>query len=294
MQKVVSILETIISKQIDAIDINVTNFNEKKGSNSFIKDKSDSKSSTNIMESDINKLDIVNYDYETNKINIFEFCKVAAEKGDNKAQNVLGKLYENGEEIERDLDKAVYWYNIAAKDGYEEAQYNLAKCYQNGIGVKKDDVKAFEFYKIASEKGYILAQISLGELYENGKGIEKNSEKAVYWYNKAAEDGNVEAQHNLCRCYRNGIGVKKDEIKAFELCKVAVEKGYNLTQICLGELYESGEGTEINSEKAQKKGMILLKIVLDYYMKMKKRILKELFIGLIKQQKIIIKWHNII
>ena len=68
-------------------------------------------------------------------------------------------MYEKGERIEKNLEKAFYWYEKAAESGFEEAQFTLA------------------------------------HLYENGKGIEKNLGRAFYWYQKAAENGNVKAEY---------------------------------------------------------------------------------------------------
>ena len=73
--------------------------------------------------------------------------------------------YENGEDIEKDLEKAIYWYNKAAKNGNEKAQYNLGRCYSSGLGVEKDEFKAFEYYRKSVEKGCVLAQHSGHALY---------------------------------------------------------------------------------------------------------------------------------
>jgi uncharacterized protein len=36
----------------------------------------------------------------------------------NQLRNYLGLLYEKGEEIEEDSEKAFYWYQKAAKNGH--------------------------------------------------------------------------------------------------------------------------------------------------------------------------------
>ncbi|RIA94269.1 hypothetical protein C1645_818259 [Glomus cerebriforme] len=202
------------------------------------------------------------------------------------AQITLGNFYENGENIEKNLEKAIYWYNKAAENGNDVAQYNLGKHYRLGKGVEKDEVKAFEYYKksadqgylcaqfqlgqcydkgigievnktkafelykTAAEKGHINAQIMLGNLYENGDNIEKNLEKAIYWYNKASENGNDEAQYNLGRCYVLGIGVEKNEAESFEYFKKSADQGYLNAQFILGNHYYNGIGTEVNKAKS--------------------------------------------
>ena len=49
---------------------------------------------------------------------------LAAEKGDNLAQNNLGTMYERGRGVLQDMVFAHMWYNIAASDGNELASKN--------------------------------------------------------------------------------------------------------------------------------------------------------------------------
>jgi TPR repeat protein len=56
-----------------------------------------------------------------------------AKPGDVRAQNNLGLLYLNGDNLAKDVEQAWYWFNEAAKKGFEEAQLNLGKMYQKGI-----------------------------------------------------------------------------------------------------------------------------------------------------------------
>lgn len=80
------------------------------------------------------------------------------------------------------------------------AQYNLGRCYENGNGVEKNINKAIEWYTKAAEKGYVDSQYKLGEMYNYWKTI-KNLNKAIYWYSKAAEQGHENALPRLGYCY---------------------------------------------------------------------------------------------
>ena len=42
----------------------------------------------------------------------------------------------NGEGVEKDYEKADYFYTLATNQGHKKAQKNLAYCYGNGQGVK--------------------------------------------------------------------------------------------------------------------------------------------------------------
>ena len=51
--------------------------------------------------------------------------KFAAMRGNVKAQNALGQLYERGEGVEKDDTQARFWYEIAAHYGHKQAKKNL-------------------------------------------------------------------------------------------------------------------------------------------------------------------------
>ncbi len=54
----------------------------------------------------------------------------AANEGDVEAQNCLGSIYRSGEGVEKDLEKALYWYEKAAKQGDIEAQEIITQIKQ--------------------------------------------------------------------------------------------------------------------------------------------------------------------
>ena len=56
-----------------------------------------------------------------------------AKQGNIQAQNHLGLLYLNGDNITQNFSKAWYWFNEAAKKGFEEARLNLGKMYREGV-----------------------------------------------------------------------------------------------------------------------------------------------------------------
>ena len=47
------------------------------------------------------------------------------------AQYNLAFMYENGEGIIKDIDKAIYWYEKSAKQGDQDAQAKLEKLLKN-------------------------------------------------------------------------------------------------------------------------------------------------------------------
>lgn len=120
-----------------------------------------------------------------------EILKFAADKGDPKAQFVLGCYYNgydfseegnwnsyytvDGKEI--DYSKGAYWYLQAANQGEFGAMGNLGNAYMNGKGVVKNEIKGLELIKKAAESGEAFFQRRLGDFYRDGVRAEVGSHK---------------------------------------------------------------------------------------------------------------------
>ncbi|MGQ8820082.1 tetratricopeptide repeat protein [Bibersteinia trehalosi] len=50
--------------------------------------------------------------------------------------------------------QAIYWFKKAAEQGYAKAQFTLGRIYDNGKDVRRDVYKAKEFYGYACDNGY--------------------------------------------------------------------------------------------------------------------------------------------
>ena len=90
------------------------------------------------------------------QIDIQELHKIA-ERGDAKAEFLLGEYCHVGVGVEKDFAEAVKWYRKAAEQWYAPAQYELGKCYEKGEGVEQDYIEAFKWFHEAAEQGYIPA-----------------------------------------------------------------------------------------------------------------------------------------
>jgi len=76
-----------------------------------------------------------------------------AEKGEAKAQFVLGLKYDTGKGVPQDYAEAAKWYRKAAEQGYAEAQFNLGTMYDEGRGVRQDYAEAAKWYRKAKDQG---------------------------------------------------------------------------------------------------------------------------------------------
>ena len=85
----------------------------------------------------------------------------------------------------------------AAESGDAGSQYKLGKIYYEGNGVDRDYTKASHWFREAADQGLAEAQFSLYCAYYEGSGVDKSYDEALKWLRKAAEQGNVGAQNSL-------------------------------------------------------------------------------------------------
>ena len=172
--------------------------------------------------------------------------------GDLDAQLYVANRYLKGtNEVPRDYEKAIFWYQKAAKSGLHEAQNDLGDIYYNGNGVEQSYYKAFEWYQKAANQGNADAQRKLGSMYYNGNGVARDYAKTIEWYTKAANQGNADAQKMLgdlysdCETIAGALGyhyynakyVDESEAKALELYTKAANNGNADAQEVLGNIY---------------------------------------------------------
>lgn len=136
----------------------------------------------------------------------------------------IGKLFNTGNGIEKDVDSAEQWFIRACNNKY--AQYSLAKIYMD-----KD--------------------IKMGDPYHSGEIIsllESASEKSPY------------ATYELGNIYRKGFFSNSDYEKSYNYYNYAINKFNEMLRSAaddslmyrVGKMYELGLGTEINLPKAIK------------------------------------------
>ncbi|KAG0183237.1 hypothetical protein DFQ28_000107 [Apophysomyces sp. BC1034] len=72
-----------------------------------------------------------------------------------------------------------------AESGGSEAFIEVAKCYEEGIGVDRDLTKAMTYWELAAEMDDVDALIRLGEYYENGWTGQADVTEANKYYKRA-------------------------------------------------------------------------------------------------------------
>ena len=131
-------------------------------------------------------------DYEA----LYKLTLPLAEKGNAKAQYMLGGMYSEGLGGAQDHREAVKWYRLAAEQGDAKAQHQLGVVYHFGRGVPQDYKEAVKWSKIAAEQGLAEAQYNLGLMYYHGEGIPQDYVLAYMWWNLAGSQGQKSAREN--------------------------------------------------------------------------------------------------
>ena len=168
-----------------------------------------------------------------------KYYLLAAEAGYAPAQNALGEIYcdsndlkgdpkiacyyNSGRAIESDNEQAFKWYLSAATAGDKTAMYNLGEMYYKGYFLKTDYKKAHHWFKLSADQGNGDSQKMLGDIYYYGQGVKKNLEESFRWYKLSANQDNEDGLLGLAFMYRYGQGIEKDIVEAFKCYKKSKE-----------------------------------------------------------------------
>lgn len=144
-----------------------------------------------------------------------EYLREASEGGNQFAQYALGKVYLNGNFVEKDIYKAIGMFELSSGQGNEYAAYQLGKLYLKGEDIAKDILSAIKWLQLSSEKGNQYGQYLLGKIYLMGEGVARDKEEAIKWFTLSAEHGNEYAQFfldNIDKFYNPSISLAVSRI----------------------------------------------------------------------------------
>lgn len=89
-------------------------------------------------------------------------------------------MYNEGEGIKKDTNKAIEWYLKAANNGDVDASNNLAIIYAQNDNFSE----AYKWFLKAAEQGLASSQCAVGDMYQRGDGVGKDMVQAIPWYRK--------------------------------------------------------------------------------------------------------------
>ena len=155
-------------------------------------------------------------------------------------------------------ETALTTLKYAAEGGHPIAQWKLGRMYADGDGVNRDDLLAFDYFsRIANAhaedspsapQAAIVANafVALGRYYLSGipnTKIKSDPERAREMFSYAASYfGNADAQYDLARLYLKGIGSSRDDFSyGARWLGLAAQKGQHQAQAMLGQMLFNGD-----------------------------------------------------
>lgn len=159
-------------------------------------------------------------------------------------------FYLKGDEYtEKDPEKAIAYLKPCAEKGFDKAQMLLGRLY-SFENTEEADKKAFDLMKKAAKQENAIAMADLGVMYKYGKGCKLNFNKARKWFKKSAKLGNDKAAYSLGYLYLKGFGnITQNYEKATKWFK---KSKHPMAKYWLGVCYYKGYGVNKNIQKASK------------------------------------------
>lgn len=181
---------------------------------------------------------------------IYWYKKPASDHhNDEEAQYNIGFIYYEGKgNVQQDFEKALYWLKKSAENDYAPAQNLIGKMFQNGQGVTKDYEKAFQWHTQALSQKDATAQHAIGVFYRDGLGVEQSYQTAIYYFELASNQKHVESMYCLGLLYDEGRpgAVPQNHYKAFKWFSQAAGNGHGLASYKLGLMYYRGQDVTQN------------------------------------------------
>ena len=179
-------------------------------------------------------ISVIEKDYEQLPI---ETLFTLAEIGNKQAQYLLGLKYYQGEEVLKNIDMALEWFEQAAKQGLAKAQHEISVIFE-----KDYEQLPLETLSSLVEIGNKQAQYLLGLKYYQGKEVRKDIDRALKWFYQSADQGMIEAQNWI-------LEFETEQDKQLPLTELLVKanKGNAQAQYLLGCRYYEDEEKDIDT-----------------------------------------------
>jgi TPR repeat protein len=225
----------------------------------------------------INELIVSSSLTDTSGIGILTF---AANNGSPEALLILGRLYEKGYLLQKNMVFAASSYLRAFRLGSFKAGEYLFQLFQQeqfnklikeriinkdpdamyiwagltalGMNNQISNQQAFDFLTNAVKINHIPSMIELGLLYSSGAIVEKNKSKAIEFWELAKNNGSKEAEVRIAFIELTETPKNDSKLDNIRILEKAVNEGSSFAQSLLGYCYEMGVGVTENKAQAVK------------------------------------------
>lgn len=167
----------------------------------------------------------------------------------NFAAYTLGKLYQQGNGVERNIPSAEAWLRRACDAGNEYAMVRLARlCLEEYPNDAARAGQAVSMLERAAAGGSPQAQYSLARLLQEGKAVPKDRKRAAKLYLAAARQDNPYAAYALGKLFYDGVDASRDIDAAVRFFTQAARLGHASAQCRLGRMLLTGTETIMDVE----------------------------------------------
>ncbi|KAI8885484.1 HCP-like protein [Backusella circina FSU 941] len=187
-----------------------------------------------------------------NYVEAFKYYRMAA-KNEHRGSMDIIELRNLRPSDSRTMKIIAMLTEVSEKEGddAEEAEFILGNAYRDGKGVEKDINKAIFYYKKASYNNHKGSQNALGFIYDNGLGgITSDIDASIKYHTKAAENGHIESQHHLLMFYSNKDNDGYYPNEYIHWLTILAESNRPGLQAKLGLLYSTGQTITADFNKA--------------------------------------------
>lgn len=152
-----------------------------------------------------------------------KWCIAAGEQGHEEALGFVYSLYDSGEGVAVDKEKAFRWLLKAAEAEDNEILARwVADRYYHGSGTNSDIEKAIEWYERSARRLDRASIGRLGEIYWYGERVPRDVVAAMKYFREASglsSRGSHPFAFYIAKAYFEGLGVEKDPALAYAWLK---------------------------------------------------------------------------
>jgi uncharacterized protein len=160
----------------------------------------------------------------------------------NRAPALLWKLM-NTEEFNRELE-------MRSSKNDPDALYTWSGLTSIGFSKLLNEKQAFDLLQHAASTGHVPAIIELGSCYFTGRWTKQNRDKAVELWNQASALGSIEADIRLAAANILNQIHTQDISTALSILRSTSKEGSLLSDLTLARCYEKGIGLTQNKGEA--------------------------------------------
>jgi len=201
-----------------------------------------------------------------------------ARSGNPEALCLLGRCYEHGLNVRRDIILAgVYYLRALHLDSYRapallwklmntdefsrelelrssknnpDALYIWSGITSIGFSKMLNEKQAFDLLQRAAAAGHVPAMVELGSCYFTGRWTRQNRDKAVELWNRASALGSIEADIRIAAANVLGQIHTQEPDTSFSILQHTAKEGSLLSDVTLAYCYEKGIGLPLNKGEA--------------------------------------------